>query len=62
MYISSTGTMIKRSASNKGGDVSIPQIRKATLSSLTVYELHKRLINDYMVNYHGKTTVLKRNT
>jgi hypothetical protein len=58
--ICSTGTMLKRPAASES-DTSAPQRTvKAALSSLSVYDLHKRLINDYMV-YYGKTTLLKRN-
>ena len=57
----STGTMLKRAAASDS-DTSAPQRTvKAVLSSLSVYDLHKRLINEYMV-YYGKTTLLKRDT
>lgn len=55
----STGTMLNRAAASDS-DTSAPQRTvKAVLSSLSVYDLHKRLMNDYMA-YYGKTTVLKR--
>ena len=55
----STGTMLKRAAASDS-DTSAPQRTvKAALSSLSVYDLHKWLINDHMV-YYGKTTLLKR--
>lgn len=54
--------MIRRSIANEGDGSITRRTLKAALSSLSVYDLHKRLINDYMVNYHGRTTILKRNT
>lgn len=52
--------MLKRPAASES-DTSAPQRTvKAALSCLSVYDLHKRLINDYMVHY-GKTALLKRN-
>jgi hypothetical protein len=57
----STDKMLKRATASES-DTSAPQRAvKAALSSLSVYDLHKRLINDYMV-YYGKTTLLQRNT
>jgi hypothetical protein len=59
--ICSTGTMLKRLATSESGTSAPQRTLKAALSSLSVYDLHKRLINDYMV-YYGKTVLLKRNT
>jgi hypothetical protein len=57
----STGTMLKTAAASDS-DTSVAQRTvRAALSSLSVYDLHKRLINDYMV-YYGKTTLLKRDS
>ncbi|KDR23273.1 protein FRA10AC1 homolog isoform X3 [Zootermopsis nevadensis] len=53
--------MLKRSAASESHTSTQRRTLKAALSSLSVYDLHKRLINDYMVYYHGKTNLLKRN-
>lgn len=55
----STGTMLKGAAASDSNTSAPQRTVKAALSSLSVYDLHKRLINDYMV-YYGKTTLLKR--
>ncbi|XP_069677863.1 protein FRA10AC1 homolog isoform X2 [Periplaneta americana] len=52
--------MLKRILQQR--DPSPPQRIRAVLSSLSVYDLHKRLVNDYILCRQGATTLLGRDT